>query len=242
MKTIAIIVLAGSTLALSGCDLLETRITSPFDGTKVTDAQLNAQFAKAEKDAKDKADAEAAAAAQAIRDAQNKAVLAGIALNKKQAVTAAEIAEETATIQAETGIALAAASAKAEAAKVALNATLAALANQASDAAAQIEAQRSKWAGLAGAIGNIPVLKQATSGFGIDLPTIIATTLGGTTLLAARAAANAKVEAEKKASLAYDDGHKDGRAVEKAIADKADAAWDASQAHTLTLLAPSIKV
>lgn len=242
MKTIAIIVLcAGSAVALSGCDLLETRITSPIDGTKVTDAQLNAQFAKAERDAKAKADAEAAAAAQAVREAQNRALLEGIALSKKQAVTAAEIAEQTATIQAETGIALSAASAKAEAAKVALNATLETLANQARDAAAEIEAQRSKWAGLAGALGNIPVLKQATSGFGLDLSSLLATAFGGTTLLAARSAAKAKVDAEVKASKAYDEGHADGRAIERAIAEKADSSWDAAQAHTLTMLAPSIK-
>ena len=242
MKTIGIIVLcAGSAVALSGCDLLETKITSPLDGTKVTDAQLNAQFAKAERDAKAKADAEAAAAAQAIRDAQNRALLAGIALSKKQAVTAAEIAEQTATIQAETGIALSAASAKADAAKVALNATLETLANQARDAAAEIEAQRSKWAGLAGAIGNIPVLKQATSGFGIDLSSLIATALGGTTLLAARSAAKAKVDAEVKASKAYDDGHTDGQKVANDAHALKDAAWDAAQVQTLTMLAPSIK-
>lgn len=247
MKRLAIIVLAGSTLALGGCDIFDPKVDSPFSGKPVNEAGLAREIRAEEAKAKAEADAKLAEAAEQVRQAKARLIGTNIALQQKASVTAAEIQATAATVEFETGAKLEGAKAAAEAASKALADRLTLINQQGDDAFTLIEEKRQKIAGIGGFIANIPGIKQAAGTAGIDLQSLLAIGLGGSTLYAARraakngqAASNERVEAERKASLSYDQGVADERARQDAAREREHAAWDASRLELHQLQAPAI--
>lgn len=160
MKKLALIVLcAGSAVALTGCDIFDPKVESPFTGKPVNEAGLAREIAQQE--AKAKADAQAASekAAREIREAQAAARRTAIELQQKQTVTAAEIQATAARVEAETGQKVADAQAEAAAALKGLADRMALLDQQAGDAYASLDAKKQALGGVVGLIANNPIVK-----------------------------------------------------------------------------------
>lgn len=156
-KTIVIVAFCGLSLSLAACDWMQPTVTSPFSGKPVTEAGLVAEMNRAESDARAKATEQADKAAASVRAA--KATVA------RSAVEASLTIEEAGAIS--------------DAAQKSLNAALASIQQSGDEAAAAIEAKRSQWLGVVGAIQNVPGVRAVTGAAGVDLGGIAATVMGG---------------------------------------------------------------
>ena len=229
MKRLALIVLcAGSAVALTGCDIFDPKVDSPFSGKPVNEAGLAREIAQQE--AKAKADALAASekAAREIREAQAAARRTAIELQQKQTVTAAEIQATAARVEAETGQRVADAQAEAAAALKGLADRMALLDQQSNDAYAALDTKKQALGGVVGLIANNPFTKSADAVTGGALTGLLGLAAGWV---------GRSRGSRQRHDASYDEGVK---AANEAHALK-DAAWDQAQLALHQLQAPSIK-
>ena len=160
MKRLALIVLcAGSALALTGCDIFDPKVDSPFSGKPVNEAGLAREIRAEEAKAKAEADAKLAEAAEQVRQAKARLIGTNIALQQKASVTAAEIQATAATVEFEMGAKLEGAKAAAEAASKALSDRLALINQQADGAYQAIDDKKAAFGGVIGLVANNPIVK-----------------------------------------------------------------------------------
>lgn len=234
MKRIAaIIVVAGSCLAIGGCDFLDPKVESPFSGRPVTEAQLAREIRAEEAKAKAEADAKVAAAAEEVRAAKAKAVSTAIALQAKQAVTAAEIQATAATVEAETGARIEAAKAATEAAGRALADRLAELGQRADDAYAAIDARKAAYGGLIRAVADNPIVKSTDAATGGAITGLLG--LAGGWI--GRSAGS-----RKRHDASYDEGYAKAKAEAEEARNRENAAYDEAQARLHAMFMPPPKV
>lgn len=229
MKRAAIIALiAGSSLALPGCDIFDPKVESPFSGRLVNEAGLSREIAQQEAAARKDATEAAEKAAAAVRAAQASARQVAIDLQQKQAVTAAEIQATAARVETETGQKIADATAAAAAAGKALTDRLAVLNEQADAATAALDAKKAQWGGILNAVASNPFVKSADGATGGAITGLLG--LAGGFL--ARS-----VGSRKRHDASYEDGYSTAKKEAEAAKLREDAAWDAAQAHLHALYA-----
>lgn len=231
MKRLAIIVLAGSALALGGCDIFDPKVDSPFSGKPVNEAGLAREIRAEEAKAKAEADAKLAEAAEQVRQAKARLIGTNIALQQKASVTAAEIQATAATVEFETGAKLDGAKAAAEAASKALGERLALINQQADGAFQAIDDKKAAYGGVVGLVANNPLTKSADAVTGGALTGLLG--LAGGWL--GRSAGS-----RKRHDASWEEGYAKAKAEADALMASKDAAWDAAQLALHQLQAPSI--
>lgn len=229
-KACIIVVLAGSALALPGCEWMDPKVTSPYSGQPVNEGGLLREAKAEEAKAKAEADAKSEAAAAEIRAAKAKAVSTAIALQQKQAVTVAEIQATAATVEAETGQRIAAATEAAAAAAKGLADRLTAIDEQADSALSAIAEKRKAAAGVLAVVADNPFVKTADAATGGAL--LGALGLAGGWL-------GRSVGSRKRHDASYDEGYKTAKAEAEATRQREDAAWDAAQAQLHAIYTPA---
>lgn len=234
MKRLALIaLLAGSALALTGCELLDPKVDSPFSGKPVNEAGLAREIRAEEAKAKAEADAKLAEAAEQVRQAKARLIGTNIALQQKASVTAAEIQATAATVEFETGAKIEGAKAAAEAAAKALGDRLALIHEQAGGAMDAIDAKRQQYGGIVSAVANNPFVKTADGASGGLITSLIAAS--GVTGWAVRSAGS-----RKRHDQSYDQGVADEKARQEQARERENAAWNEARLDLHQLQAPSI--
>ena len=209
--------------AMSGCELVDPKINSPFTGEPATASQITQQAVNAERDARDKAAAEAKAAADELRAAQADAVRKAASIRAGAEKSGVQARADLAILEADTTLALGRADSRLSDATADLDRTLAAIRDKADTGMAQIQARTNAMQKVAGFVLDNPIVKTAATGVGID-------TGGATNLLGVLGAAGAvgwfNRRSKQLADAAYEEAEKKEReraAVEKAARDKARA-------------------
>jgi hypothetical protein len=165
-----------------GCELFDPKVPNPFDdGKPATAAQVLASAAKAEREAKDRAAAEARAAEAEARAARIELIKGSAQLTHNAERSAAQAAADLKILQANTELTLGNAGARIDGAREQLDRTLADIEARTVQAMTQAAERASALQSVAKTVLDNPVLKTAAAGVGIDTGGLspLVTLLGG---------------------------------------------------------------